>query len=547
MLPGLVFIIIFILFIFLTFISMIRRYRRCPSDKILVIFGKTGEGSAKCIHGGAAFVWPLFQDYSYLDLTPISIEIPLQGALSRENIRISAPSTFTVGISTEPVVMKNAAERLLELNQSDVRKVAEDIIFGQFRATIATMNIEEINKDREKFQSSVMESVEVELAKVGLRVINVNIKDIDDESGYIKALGQKAASEAVNQAKIDVAEQERKGQIGVAEAEKEKEIGVSRASKDREIGVAEADKEREIGLAEAAKEREIGVAGANRDKEIGIAGADKDKEIGLAQAAKDREIGIARAEKEREVAMADALMEQRIGVSAADAQAVRGENVARQVKADSDAELREKVAEANRRGTVAEKTKEAEAKRIAYQAEMEAETKRAERDKASRIADAIPLAEAEKQRVIISAEAEMERHARDGRGEGERVKNEMLGRAEGMKAVFDANAEGIKKLIEAASGDANAAFMLMLADRLPDLMDIQAKAISNFKVDKVTVWDSGARDGKAISNLVKDYATSLPPLQDLLKMTGVVGPGILGTSEAEAEKLRKGSSENSNV
>lgn len=506
-----IFLVILIFFIFLSFIAMTNRYKRCPSDKILVIFGKTGEGSARCIHGGAAFVWPLFQDYSYLDLTPISIDIPLQGALSRENIRIAAPSTFTVGISTEPMVMRNAAERLLELNQVDVRKVAEDIIFGQFRATIATMNIEEINKDREKFQSAVMESVEVELAKVGLRVINVNIKDIDDESGYIKALGQKAASEAVNQAKIDVAEQERHGQIGVAEADKEKEIGVAQAAKEREIGVAGADKDREIGLAQAAKEREIGIA--------------------LAEASKEREIGIAQAEKEREIALADAVKEQRVGVSAADAEAVKGENVAKQVKAESDAELREKVAESNRRGTVAEKTKEAEAKRIAYQAEMEAEVARRERDKASRFADTIPTAEAEKQRMIIEAETLMEQHSREGHGEGQRIKNEMLGRSEGMKALFDANAEGIRKLVSAASGDANAAFLLMMADRVPEMMGIQAQAISNFKVDKVTVWDSGSSDGKAISNLVKDYATSLPPLQDLLKMTGVVGPGILGRPE----------------
>ena len=291
----LVFIVLLTAFLFLTFFAMLRRYRRCPSDRILVIYGKTGEGSARCIHGGAAFVWPLFQDYAYLDLTPISIEIPLQGALSRENIRISAPSTFTVGISTEPVIMKNAAERLLGLNLSDVRKVAEDIIFGQFRATIATMNIEEINKDREKFQSAVMESVEVELAKVGLRVINVNIKDIDDESGYIKALGQKAASEAINQARIDVAEQEKKGQTGVAEAEKEKNIAISLAGKEQRIGVAKAEKEQSIGVAEAEKE-------------------------------------------------------QRIGVASAEAEAVKGENVARQVKAQSEAELREKVAEADKRG-----------------------------------------------------------------------------------------------------------------------------------------------------------------------------------------------------
>jgi flotillin len=421
-----------------------------------------------------------------------------------------------VGISTEPVVIKNAAERLLDLNQAAVRQVAEDIIFGQFRATIATMFIEEINKDREKFQSAVMESVEVELAKVGLRVINVNIKDIDDESGYIKALGQKAASEAINQARIDVAEQERKGQIGVAEADRGKEIGVAMALKEREIGVAQADKERNIGIAIANKE----------------------KEISLAQADKERNIGIAIANKEKEISLADAVREQRIGVSLADAEAVKGENIARQIKAESDAELREKTAEANKRGTTAEKTKEAEAQRLAYLAEKEAEAARAERDKAARIADTIPAAEAEKQRVIIEAEAQMERQSREGRGEGEKAKNELMGRSEGMKAVFEANSEGIKKLVESASGDANAAFLLMMADRVPEMMTIQAQAISNFKVDRVTVWDSGKSDGKAISNLVRDYATSLPPLHDLLQMTGVVGPGLLGA--AAEDKAKRG-------
>ena len=479
----LVFIVLLTAFLFLTFFAMLKRYRRCPSDRILVIYGKTGEGSARCIHGGAAFVWPLLQDYAYLDLTPISIEIPLQGALSRENIRIAAPSTFTVGISTEPAIMKNAAERLLGLNLSDVRKVAEDIIFGQFRATIATMNIEEINKDREKFQSAVMESVEVELAKVGLRVINVNIKDIDDESGYIKALGQKAASEAINQARIDVAEQEKKGQTGVAEAEKEKNIAISLAGKEQSIGVAQAGKEQSIGVAEAEKE-------------------------------------------------------QRIGVASAEAEAVKGENIARQVKAQSEAELREKVAEADKRGTVAEKTTQAEARRIAYEAELEAEVARKERDKAAQLANTIPAAEAEKQQRIIAAEALMEQQRREGLGEGERIKNEMLGRAEGMKAIFEANAEGIRKLVEASGGDANAAFLLMMADRVPAMMEIQAKAISNFKIDKVTVWEGGAGGGNSISGLVRDYATSLPPLQDLLKMTGVIGPGLLGRREEEKPPQR---------
>ena len=526
-----VFFFLFIAFLFLSFFALIGRFRRCPSDKILVIFGKTGEGSAKCIHGGAAFVWPLLQDYSYLDLTPISIEIPLQGALSRENIRISAPSTFTVGISTEPPVMKNAAERLLGLNQPAVRTVAEDIIFGQFRATIATMNIEEINKDREKFQSAVMDSVEVELAKVGLRVINVNIKDVDDESGYIKALGQKAASEAINQALIDVAEQERKGQTGVAEAEKEKSIAISLANKEQAIGVASAEKDQRIGMATAETAATVGVAEAEKEQAIGVASAEREQRI-----------GIAAAETKAVVSEAEFQKEQRIGMAAAEAEAVKGENISKQVKALSEAELREKVAEAQKRGTVAEKTTQAEALRIAYIAEQEAEIARKERDKAMQLANTIPLAEAQKQKMIIEAEALMEQQGREGMGEGDRIKNEMLRRAEGMSALFEANAEGIRKLVEAAGGDANAAFLLMMADRVPAMMEIQAKAISNFKIDKVTVWDGGGSNGKSISNLVKDYATSLPPLQDLLQMTGIVGPGILGHRVDSQQPTGEGSS-----
>ena len=88
----------------------VRRYKRCPSDKILVIYGKTRKGqSSNCVHGGAAFVWPVLQDFQWLDLTPIPIDITLTGALSKQNIRVNTPSTFTVGVSTEPGVMENAA------------------------------------------------------------------------------------------------------------------------------------------------------------------------------------------------------------------------------------------------------------------------------------------------------------------------------------------------------------------------------------------------------------------------------------------------------
>ncbi|MBE7558301.1 flotillin family protein [bacterium] len=190
------------------------RYKRCPSDKILVIYGKVGRGqSARCIHGGGAFIWPLIQDYAFMRLTPMTISIPLQNALSMQNIRINVPSTFTIGISVDPAVMNNAAERLLHLEVRDIEEMAKEIIFGQLRLTVASLTIEQINQDRESFLEAIRKNVEPELNKIGLYLINVNITDITDESDYIDSIGKKAAAEAINQAKIDVAQQDKLGAI----------------------------------------------------------------------------------------------------------------------------------------------------------------------------------------------------------------------------------------------------------------------------------------------------------------------------------------------
>ena len=194
-----------VVLIFFTIIFLASRYKRCPSDRILVIFGRVEKGrSSKTLHGGGAFIWPLIQDFSYLSLTPITINIPLENALSLQNIRIHVPSTFTVGVSTTPEITGNAAERILHLEQPAIEEMAKEIIFGQLRLTVASLTIEQINQDRESFLEAIRHNVEPELNKIGLHLINVNITDITDESGYIESIGKKAASTAVNQAKIDV-------------------------------------------------------------------------------------------------------------------------------------------------------------------------------------------------------------------------------------------------------------------------------------------------------------------------------------------------------
>ena len=225
-----------VVLLFALFMGILSRYRKCPSDKILVIYGKVGNDkngqarSAKCIHGGAAFIMPIIQSYQFMDLTPISINVDLKNALSKQNIRVDVPSRFTVGISTEPGIMQNAAERLLGLKMSEIQELAKDIIFGQLRLVIATMEIEEINTDRDKFLVAVSNNVEIELKKIGLRLINVNVTDINDESGYIEALGKEAAAKAINDAKKSVAEKDRDGEIGQANAQRDQRIQVAAAN-----------------------------------------------------------------------------------------------------------------------------------------------------------------------------------------------------------------------------------------------------------------------------------------------------------------------------
>ena len=429
-----------VLFASLSFV--IRRYRRCPSDKILVVYGKTGGGSAKCIHGGGKFVWPIIQDYAYLNLTPISIDANLTNALSRQNIRVDVPCRFTVGISTESDSMNNAAERLLGLTSNEIQELARDILFGQLRLVIATMSIEEINSDRDKFLENISKNVEVELKKIGLRLINVNVTDIKDESGYIEALGKEAAAKAINEAKVSVAEQDKYGEIGKAEA----------------------------------------------------------------------------------------VRDTRIKTSEANAIAVKGENNAQIEIANSNAFRREKEAEANRLATAAEKVHQAKALQEAYAAEKDAELARADRERSTQQANIIVPEEVEKQRRIIEAEAEAEKARVKAKGEADAIYAKMEAEAKGLYEILTKQAAGYDKMVQAAGGDANKAYMLLLLEKLPELVKTQVEAVKGVNIDHVTVWDSGnGADGKgSTANFVSGLMKSVPPLSDLFDLAGMNLPEYLG-------------------
>ena len=521
----LIVIVALVVIVFITIIALFSRYKRCPSDKVLVIYGKTGKGkdgtsrSARTIHGGAAFIWPVIQNYAFLDLTPISIEVNLTNALSRQNIRVDVPSRFTVGISTSPNVMTNAAERLLGLDLSSIQELAKDIIFGQLRLVVATMDIEEINTDRDKFLMNVSQNVEAELQKIGLRLINVNVTDIRDESGYIEALGKEAAAKAINDAKKSVAEKNRDGAIGQADAEKDQRVEVADANADAMVGEAKANQKERIQVAAAVAESKIGEAEANKKERIQVADATANAKIGEA----------------------DANKLERIKTSEANSLAVEGENTAKITIANSDAARREKEAEAARLAIAAEKVQHAKALEEGYKSEQKAEMERAEKERASKTADIVVPAQIDKQKVEIDAEAEAEQIRRIARGEADAILVKKQAQAKGIMEVLTKQALGFEKLVAAADNNARDAALLMITDKLPEIVRTQVEAIKNLKIDKITVWDSmgGGKEGNTptSANFLSGMLKSIPPFDEVFKMAGMELPDYLKgkTEEAKAE------------
>jgi flotillin len=511
--------------VFFSFVLLLlKRYQRCRSDQVLVIFGKVGGGNtSRCIHGGAAFVWPLIQDHAYLSLEPIQIEIPLKGALSAENIRVNVPSVFTVAIGTDLEAMNNAAIRLLRLSTEETKQQAGDIIFGQLRQVIASMHIEEINRDRDKFLQNIQTSLEPELKKIGLVLINVNITDITDESGYIEAIGRKAASQAVQQARIDVAQQEKLGHIGIAEAEREKAIQVANANKVREIGTREASRDQAVRLALLDKEQKVGEQTAALERDAQIKEAQRQQAVRIALLDKEQRVGEQNAAFEREAQVKDGEQKMRIAVAEANARAIAGENQAQADIAAAQAALQVKQAEAYQVGETRKREAEAAVQEAQHRAQARAALAQAERVEAERRAALEATAKAEKAKTIVEAEAQAQKRRIEAEGEAAAVFARLEAEARGQYELLARKGEGLRRIIEACGGSQQA-FQLLMLEHLDTLAQTAAQAIANIKFDKVIVWENGG-GGNGTTNtahFLQSLARTLPPMMHILKDIGGV-------------------------
>ncbi|MFT3869968.1 MAG: SPFH domain-containing protein [Nibricoccus sp.] len=466
-----------VIFIFIIATTLIARYRMCPPDRILVVYGKLSNGlSSRCYHGGSTFVIPFFQSYGYLDLTPMNLEIELKGALSSQNIRIDAPAAFTIGISTDPEVMQNAATRLLGRNLDEVQQLASEIIMGQMRVVFASMTIEEINNDREKLIAAITKGVEVELHKIGLRMINGNIRDIKDLSGYIDALGKEAAAKAINDAQIKVAQENQRGAIGRAEAEREQAIRVATAQ-------AEARKGQNTAQVVIAKS-DADLASEQAEAKRRVEAAQKVAEARALQEGykAQQEAELARASREKAQQQAD--------------QIVKAEIEKERIRIDAEA----KAAQAKIMQ---------EGQSAAYVIQKEAEGEGAKR-----------LAEGEAAgiRAKLTAEASG-------------IQAKLTAEAEGTRALLDAKSQGFEKLLRVAQ-DTSGATQLLIAENIVRIAEIQAGAIKGLQFEKVVVMGGSGAQAAGPGQFVQDLYKGVLPINELAKSVGLNLPAFLGNTNS---------------
>jgi flotillin len=297
------------------------------------------------------------------------------------------------------------------------------------------MGIEEIKRDRDKFLQNIQSSLEPELKKIGLVLINVNITDITDESGYIDAIGQKAASLAIQQARGDVADNEKMGETRVASAERDKTIQVSNARKEQSIGTREAQREQAVRVATLEKEQAVGEK---------TAAFEKDAQVKLAE------------------------QQMRVQVAEADASAIDGENQAAARVAASQAELAIKKAEAYERGEGRRKQAEAVVMEMQNRAMAKAALAEAERVEAEQRAKLEAPAKAQKARIVVDAEAAADQRRIMAKAEADAIYVKLEAEARGQYEILAKKGEGLKQIVESCGG-ANQAFQMLMLEHLDKL------------------------------------------------------------------------------
>jgi flotillin len=445
----------------------VTKYKTAGPDEALIVTGSylgnkrvhvdESGNKIKIIRGGGTFVLPVFQQAEPLSLLSSKLEVSTPEVYTEQGVPVMADGTAIIKIGGSISEIATAAEQFLGKSKEDRENEAKEVLEGHLRSILGSMTVEEIYKNRDKFSQEVQRVASQDLAKMGLVIVSLTIKDVRDKNGYLDSLG-----------KPRIAQVKRDADIATAEADKETRIKKAEADKDAK----RAELERATEIAEAEKENKMKMADYRRDQDIAKARADQAYDLETARAKQEvteHEMQIRIIERQKQI------------------------------------ELEEKEILRREKQYDSEVKKKADADRYAVEQAAEAEKRKQ-----------ITAADANQYRIESQAKAEAEKVRVDGIAKADALRAQGESEAEIIRLKGLAEGEAKRKIAEAFEQFGQAAVLDMVLKMLPEYAKQVASPLAN--IDKITVVDTGGDGKNSGANRVAGYATNLmSTMQETLK------------------------------
>jgi len=488
-------------------------YVKAPPDKAYIISG-IGK-KARVVIGKASVKIPFFERLDKLDLSLMSVDVKTASAVpTADYINIMVDAVVNVKVSLSEDGIELAQQNFLNREKSYIITVAREVLEGNMREIVGTMELRDMVSNRQQFADRVKENAAPDLAKMGLDVVSFNVQNFTDSQGVIDNLGIDNISKIQKDASIAKANAER--DVAVAQAEADKQANDAKIAANLEI----AQKNNDLAIKKAELKKMSDIKQAEADAAYRIQEEEQRKQIEITTA----NANIARQEKEVELETQKiAIQERRLDAEVR--KQAEAKKFEQQQRADADLYTRQKEAEAKKY----EDIQNAEAELAVQQRDAEALYYRAEQ-------------EAKAQR----AKAEAAKYAAEQEAEGIRAKG--IAEAEAVRAKALAEAEGLDKKAEAMQKMQEAAILQMYFEKLPDIAKAVAEPLSN--IDSITMYGDGNT-----AKMVEDITTSTTQisnglldgmgisLKDLVGsvLTGrAIGAGLNASENAEKELVTSG-------
>lgn len=433
----------------------IASYVKAAPDTALII---SGFGKRKIIIGGAGFRLPFLQRIDKLSLRVFQVDIRTDEAIPTSNfINIKVDGVANLKISSDPALLERAAEAILNMTEENLIRQVQQVLQGNMREIVGTVDIKKLVQDRQGVANSVKENVVPDMAKMGIEVVNFNIQSFSDDNHVIENLGIDNIAQISKDASIAKANADR--DVTIAKSEAEEAANRSRVEASQKI----IEQNTALSLKESALKQQTDTAKAQADAAYKIEEQKRQQEINIAQ------INAEISKRERMVELENREVEIQEKKLAAEINKVAdAKKYAAQQEAEADLFTRQKAAEAEK----FELEKKAEMQKIQAEAEKIAKAEAAE---------------------ALKIEAEAEAAAQVARANA--LKEAALAEAAGIEAKGRAEADAIKAKADAMKQYGEAATLQLILDSgvLPDIVNAYSKPIAEAmsQIDSITMYGEG--------------------------------------------------------